>query len=82
MDTGGKPDNNFTLNGSRAVSDMDLDPLALMEICLAENDRRFAGYDPRLRRPTTTPALARLAVRIGRLFRRGETADRVTPATS
>ena len=29
----------------------------LMDICLAENDRRFAGYDPRLLRPTTVPRL-------------------------
>jgi hypothetical protein len=70
MDSGAKQDNNFTLNGSQAVSDIDLSPLDLMAICLTENDRRFAGYDPRLLRPTTTPALARLAVRVGRLFRR------------
>ncbi len=76
MDSGGQPagDNNFTLTGSKAVSDTDLDPLSLMAICLSENDRRFAGYDRRLLRPTTTPALARLAVRVGRLFRRGKTA--------
>ncbi len=65
------PDYNFTLTGSKAVSDVDLNPLDLMVICLSENDRRFAGYDQRLRRPTTTPALARLAVRLGRSFRRG-----------
>jgi hypothetical protein len=64
-------DNNFTLTGSKAVSDIDLDPLDLMAICLSENDRRFAGYDRRLVRPTTTPALVRLAVRVGRLFKRG-----------
>lgn len=63
------PDNNFTVTGSQAVSGMELSPLALMEICLTENDRRFSGYDLRLRRPTTTPALARLAIRLGRLFR-------------
>jgi len=63
------PDNNFTLTGSQAISDRALSPLGLMQICLSENDRRFAGYDPRLLRPTTIPALARMAVRIGRLFR-------------
>jgi len=31
--------------------------------CLAENDRRFAGYDARLVRPTTTPRLVRFALR-------------------
>jgi hypothetical protein len=71
LDGGDAPavDNNFTLTGSQAVSDMDVSPLGLMAICLSENDRRFAGYDPRLLRPQTTPALARLAVRIGRLLR-------------
>ena len=78
LDGGDKPavDNNFTLNGSKAVSDIDLKPLDLMAICLTENHRRFAGYDPRLLRPTTTPALAALALRVGRLFRR----DRPRPA--
>jgi hypothetical protein len=82
MDSGEKADNNFTLNGSRAVSDIDLNPLDLMAICLTENDRRFAGYDRRLLRPTTTPALARLAVRLGRLFRRGKSAETMKPAAS
>ena len=64
-------DNNFTLTGSQAVSDIAISPLGLMAICLSENDRRFGGYDQRLLRPTTTPTLARLAVRIGKLFRLG-----------
>jgi hypothetical protein len=51
-----------------------------MVICLSENDRRFAGYDPRLLRPTTTPALARFAVRLGRLFRRRSSGRPVEPA--
>jgi hypothetical protein len=82
MDGDTQGDNNFTLNGSQAVSDIDLSPLDLMAICLTENDRRFAGYDPRLLRPTTTPALARMAIRVGRLFRRGGSADAMKPATS
>jgi hypothetical protein len=89
MDPGSKksdqkpaPDYNFTLTGSKAVSDVDINPLDLMVICLSENDRRFAGYDPRLLRPTTTPALARLAVRLGRLFRRRKSAEAVKPAAS
>jgi hypothetical protein len=80
MDGDTKPDNNFTLNGSRAVSDIDLNPLDLMVICLAENDRRFAGYDPRLLRPTTAPTLARLAVRVGGWRRRGKSAEITKPA--
>jgi hypothetical protein len=59
-----KQDNNFTLTGSKAVSDTDLSPAALMAVCLEENDRRFAGYDRRLLRPTTTPFLARIFVRL------------------
>jgi hypothetical protein len=64
MDDKGKAkaqDNNFTVTGSKSVSDTDISPAELMSVCLSENDRRFAGYDPRLLRPTTTPALARLA---------------------
>jgi hypothetical protein len=75
-------DNNFTLTGSKAVSDVDINPLDLMVICLSENDRRFAGYDPRLLRPTTTPALARVAVRLGRMFRRGRSDEVMKPAAS
>jgi len=49
MDVGdGKPaDNNFTLTGSKSVSEVDISPAALMAMCLAENERRFAGYDNR-----------------------------------
>lgn len=62
-DGGGKAqDNNFTVNGSKAVSDTDISVSELMRICLEENDRRFAGYDDRLRRPTTMPALVRFAL--------------------
>jgi hypothetical protein len=85
LDSGDKKpavDNNFTLTGSKAVSDVDINPLDLMAICLSENDRRFAGYDTRLLRPTTTPALARVAVRLGRLFRRRSSAQAVKPAAS
>ncbi len=53
-------DNNFTLTGSKTVAEVEITPAALMEVCLAENDRRFAGYDARLLRPTKTPAIARL----------------------
>ncbi len=72
MDAGnGKPaDHNFTLTGSKSVSEVDISPAALMVVCLAENDRRFAGYDGRLLRPTTTPAIARLFCRFTRNRRR------------
>jgi hypothetical protein len=57
------PDNNFTVTGSKAVSDVDVSISELMGLCLSENDRRFAGYDPRLLRPTTMPAMVRFARR-------------------
>jgi hypothetical protein len=59
-------DHNFTMNGSKALSDVDIGVRALMELCLSENDRRFAGYDARLLRPTTMPRLVRFARRFMR----------------
>ena len=52
-------DNNFTLTGSKSVSAVDLSLRALIDVCLEENDRRLAGYDPRLLRPTVIPRLLR-----------------------
>jgi hypothetical protein len=53
-------DANFTMNGSKALSD-EMDPAVLMDICLEQDKKRMAGYDPRLKRPTTMPKLTRLA---------------------
>jgi hypothetical protein len=36
---------------------------ALLDICLAENDRRLGGYDRRLLRPRLVPFLVRLVRR-------------------
>jgi hypothetical protein len=63
-------DNNFTLTGGKAVADVDLPVATLLDICLAENDRRMAGYDARLLRPTAVPRLVRLARRFMRTPRR------------
>ena len=63
-------DNNFTLTGSKAVADIDLSPAALIDICLEENERRLAGYDPRLLRPAVMPGLVRL---VRRFLRRPQT---------
>jgi hypothetical protein len=52
-------DLNFTLTGSKSVG-IKLRPRDLIDLCLAENDRRMAGYDSRLLRPTTVPRVARL----------------------
>jgi hypothetical protein len=57
-------DNNFTLTGSKAVGAADLSIRALLDVCLAENDRRLSGYDSRLLRPKVVPCLMRLARRI------------------
>ena len=56
-------DNNFTLTGSKAVGAVDLSIRALMDVCLAENDRRLSGYDPRLLRPQVVPRLVHFARR-------------------
>jgi hypothetical protein len=55
-------DNNFTLSGSKSVG-ADLGAAGLIDVCLAENERRFAGYDPRLLRPEFVPRLMRFARR-------------------
>ena len=54
----GAQDNNFTLTGSHSIG-VDLDATTLLEICLAENERRLAGYDARLLRPMVVPRLVR-----------------------
>jgi len=59
-------DNNFTVTGAKAVADVDLPLATLLDICLAENNRRMAGYDPRLLRPMAVPRLVRLARRFMR----------------
>jgi hypothetical protein len=60
-------DNNFTLHGAQSVADDGVGVRDLLALCLAENDRRFAGYDERLLRPGTVPRLARLALRLTKL---------------
>jgi hypothetical protein len=66
-------DNNFTLTGSKAVADVDLSPAALIDICLAENGRRLAGYDRRLLRPMVMPCLVRFVRRFLRAPRGART---------
>jgi len=56
----------FTVAGAKSVSSAEVSAGALMAICLEENDRRFAGDDARLVRPTTTPRLVHLALRFMR----------------
>ena len=61
VSAGEKENANFTVEGASAVGG-DIDPAELMALCLAENDRRLAGYDPRLPPPRTVPALVRLVL--------------------
>ncbi len=62
---GNAADNNFTVSGSRELG-VEVSFKGLAEICLKENDRRLAPYDPRLLRPRFVPAAIRLALRFMR----------------
>jgi hypothetical protein len=55
-------DNNFTITGAKSMG-VDVGVAELMHLCLAENDRRLAAYDPRLLRPAFVPFMIRLARR-------------------
>jgi len=57
---GNVQDNNFTVTGASQVG-VDIGIPELLDICLAENDRRLSIYDSRLLRPRTVPALVRFA---------------------
>jgi hypothetical protein len=62
LDGAPAPDNNFTVTGAKQVG-VDVGVAGLIDICLAENDRRLGLYDRRLLRPRFVPAMARLARR-------------------
>ncbi len=66
--TASQQENNFTVNGAQAVAAVEIGFLEVMQVCLQENDRRLAGYDPRLCRPTRVPALARFVLAVGKLW--------------
>ncbi|MCA3208679.1 ferritin-like domain-containing protein [Cupriavidus sp.] len=55
-------DANFPMNAAGSLG-QTLSAGAMIDLCLVENERRMAGYDARLVRPTTVPRLARLARR-------------------
>jgi len=55
----GQQDNNFTVNGAEQLG-KDINVRGLMDICLAENDRRLGIYDRRLKRPRFVPFMIRL----------------------
>jgi len=64
MSASEKNDAAFTVTGAQSMSSQKIGPAELMDICLAENDRRLGSYDSRLRRPTAVPR----AIRVARLF--------------
>ncbi|CAD6534815.1 hypothetical protein LMG28727_03153 [Paraburkholderia kirstenboschensis] len=66
-------DSNF-LPANSSVIGKGLETPELIELCLAENDRRMSGYDARLLRPRLVPALARFALRFIKRSRRTDTA--------
>ena len=63
---GASQDNNFVFTGSRALGSGNVSAAAVIDICLSENEGRFAGYDPRLLRPRLMPRLMRFARRFMR----------------
>jgi hypothetical protein len=63
-------DASFTVNGAQSVIPVEIGFRDLVTLCLAENDRRFAGYDPRLVRPTAIPSLARFMLAVSKLWTR------------
>ena len=61
----GVQDNNFTVTGAKQVGE-DINVAQLIDLCLAENQRRMGLYDRRLLRPFAVPALAAFARRFMR----------------
>jgi hypothetical protein len=63
-------DANFTVRGAQSVTPVEIGFRDLVILCLAENDRRFAGYDRRLVPPTAIPSLFRFVLAISKLWTR------------
>ncbi|MBT40205.1 MAG: hypothetical protein CL938_16840 [Deltaproteobacteria bacterium] len=57
-----EPGAAFIVTGARDFTD-SLTPRLVLETCVAENERRLAGFDRRLLMPTFVPRLARVARR-------------------
>jgi hypothetical protein len=57
---GGAPSNhNFTATGGKSLG-IDVKIRDVLDVCLAENDRRLGLYDPRLLRPRIVPTFIRM----------------------
>lgn len=50
-------DNNFVFTGSKAIGNGNISAAMVIDVCLSEHARRFAGYDLRLLRPRMMPRL-------------------------
>jgi len=59
---GATTQDGFTLKSHASFGDFSL--RSFLELCLAENERRFAPYDRRLLRPTLVPATVKLLLRV------------------
>jgi hypothetical protein len=57
---GANANSDMTRRGHESIG-ISLSPRKFMELCLSENDRRMARYDPRLLRPEALPRMIRLA---------------------
>lgn len=55
-------DDNFMMDAKAAFGEVSA--RSFIELCLAENERRLAPYDPRLSRPRLAPSAARLILRL------------------
>jgi hypothetical protein len=62
-DAGANPDDDFML-GVKDSLEVVSSPRQFLAVCLRENDRRLAPYDPRLLRPTFVPKIARTLSRV------------------
>lgn len=56
-------DNNFVFTGSKLIGPDKISAATVIDVCLTENERRFAGYDSRLLRPNLMPRVMRFARR-------------------
>ena len=61
-DAGMRRQDGFTLKSHTSFSDFSL--RSFLELCLSENERRFAPYDRRLLRPTLVPGTVKALLKV------------------
>lgn len=69
----GGEDNNFAMTGATSLGS-SFDFAQILDICLAENDRRLGRYDSRLLRPMLVPSLVRFVRKFLRASRKATVA--------